>query len=156
MRLLEVAGVASYAADEFRASDRGTGPIFHVAEQSLGELENLVCVDLAACGEDQSGWDKLAAHPLGAIVSSNLTQARFAAEHGPSKRLVGKGRFEEVLMDEVIRRIDGLADFRKYDLFLPLQMGLVEVRIAYEIGDQLGEQGRITRENAAMECRLVA
>ena len=63
MRLLELAPVIAHAPSELGAADRDAGPILHVAEQPLGEPQNLIRIELAARREDQPRRDHLVAQP---------------------------------------------------------------------------------------------
>src|SRR5579864_5061147 len=61
-----------------------------------------------------------------------------------------------MIVNEVVGRIDYLAEFRKDDRLLALEMLLLHVRRAQEIGDQFGKQRRILCKRSSIENGLVA
>src|SRR6185503_4411268 len=68
VRLLELAAVVAHSASELRPADRDAGPIFHVAEQPLGELQQFIGLDPPARRKDQARGHELIADPGAAIL----------------------------------------------------------------------------------------
>ena len=83
-------------------------------------------------------------------------QALFASKDGAAERLVHEGRFEQMIVDEVVGRIDALADLGKDHLLFAVEMLLVHVRGADEVGDELRQKRRVARQHPAVKRRLVA
>ena len=69
--------------------------------------------------------------------------------------LIFERRFEQMVMNEVVRRIDHLAELREDDLLLALQMLLVEMRRANQVCDQLRDEGQIATQRAPMKHGLI-
>ena len=61
-----------------------------------------------------------------------------------------------MIVDEVVGRIDAFAELGQDDLLLALEMLLVEMRRAHEIGDQLGDERQVAGQRPAVKHRLVA
>ena len=61
-----------------------------------------------------------------------------------------------MVVDEIVGRIGDFAELGQDHLLLALEMLLVEMRRADEVGDQLRDERQIAPERAAVEHRLVA
>ena len=61
-----------------------------------------------------------------------------------------------MIVDQVIGRIDALPDLGQDHLLLALEMLLVEMRRADEVGDEFGDERQIAGERASVEHGLVA
>ncbi len=75
-------------------------------------------------------------HPLGAVMVAQIADDRVAlepaddlgpAEHRPAHRLVGKGAFLEMIEDDVVRGVVGLADLLQDHCALALELGRAKV-----------------------------
>ena len=60
-----------------------------------------------------------------------------------------------MIVHQVVGRIDDLAKLRQDHLLLALEMVLVKMRTAHEVGNQLGDQRQVARERTAVEHGLV-
>ena len=61
-----------------------------------------------------------------------------------------------MVVDQVVGRVEAFAELGQDDQLLALQLGLVELRRADQVGDQLERQADIGRQRSRMEGRLVA
>src|SRR6185369_15674893 len=127
MRLLELTAVITDAARELGASDRHARPILHIAKQLLGAVQHRTWIDLATGGEDQPRGNELSLNPVQAIVARGGSKSFLTAEHRAAKRLAVERSFEQMLMNEIVRRVVDLAKLRQDDLLLALEMLLGEV-----------------------------
>src|SRR5689334_3135799 len=110
MSLLELAPVVADSAGELRAADRDAGPVLHVAEQALGNLQDLRRFNLATRRQNQARWDELVAQPVAAVLGGDAGKGLCAAEHRAAERLPVERSLEQMVMDEVVRRIRHLAE----------------------------------------------
>ena len=156
MRLLEASAIVAFAAREGGGLDNWYVTDRHVAKQPLREVEHLRRVHLSAGCQDQPRRGKLLLQPLEAIPPRDGAYARLGAQHGPADRLPVERRLEQMIVDEVVGRIDALAKLGQDHLLLALEMVLVEVRRPHEIGDQFGDEREVTGQGTAVKHRLVA
>ncbi len=68
-----------------------------------------------------------------------------AAEHGPAHALVREGRFLEMVEDDVVRRVLGLADLLQDDAALALQLRGVIGRMLQDVGDDIDGERQVVR-----------
>ena len=66
-----------------------------------------------------------------------------AAEHRPAHRLVGKGLFLEMIEDDVVGRVVGLADLLQDDGALALELGRVEGRMQQDVGEDIERERHV-------------
>lgn len=156
MRLLEAAPVVADAAGEPRGLDRRLRWRFHVAEQPLGQLEQRIGIDPAARRQHQSRGRELVGKPVETILPVRSADRRFGAQHRAADRLSLERGFEQMIVDEVVGRIDAFAKLGQDHLLLALEMGLVEMRRPQQVGDELRHQRQVAAERPPMEHRLVA
>ena len=96
---------------------------------------------------------RIFAQPVAAILPVAAQIRRFASQHRAPDALAAERGFEQMVVDEVVGRIDALAQFGQDDLFLALQILLVEVRRADEIGDELSNERHVARRARGRETR---
>ena len=143
VRLLERAAVIAHAAGECRRSDLRRGAGFHVAEQPLGQREQLAVLDLAARDEDQARRNELLrrSNRGSRPVSPREPWPRCRA---PSGRSAGLERgLEQMIVDKVVGRVPSSRQLGQDHLLLALEMLLVEMRGPDEVRDQLGDQRQV-------------
>ena len=66
-----------------------------------------------------------------------------AAQHRPAHRLIGEGAFLEMIEDDVVGRVVGLADLLQDDGALALQLGRVEDRVLQDVGEDIERERRV-------------
>ena len=69
-------------------------------------------------------------------------------QHRPADRLIGKGRRLEMIEDDVVGRVVGLADFLQHDRPFAHQFGLVEGRVLQKIADNIDRQRDVLFQDA--------
>src|SRR3982750_506868 len=118
MRLLEAAPVIAHAACEGRCIDGRDLTFLQVAKQPLAKLEKRFRLDLAAGGEDQARRNELIAQPSDAIGASYGTDTSLRPDHWSPDRLPFERGFEQMIVDEVVRRIRHFAKLGQDHLLL--------------------------------------
>ena len=113
-------------------------------------------IDLAARRQDQPPRHQLVADPVEAIVARGGAQGLGAAENRAAQRLPVERRFEQMIVNQVVGRIDDLAELGQDHVLLALEMLLADVRRADQVGDQFREERGIPGQGAPVEDGLVA
>ena len=74
-------------------------------------------------------------------------------QHRPAHRLVGKGAFLEMVEDDVVGRVVGLADLLQDDAALALQLGRVEDRVLQDVGEDVERERDILLQHLGVDRR---
>ena len=81
-------------------------------------IGNYIRGSLAGMAAAAAGRHQLVAQPGAAIVGAYRFQRLGAAKHRAAERLVGERRFEQMVVDDIVRRFMGFAQFGQDDDFL--------------------------------------
>ena len=73
------------------------------------------------------------------------------AQHRPAHRLVGKGAFLEMVEDDVVRGVVGLADLLQYDGALALHLLGLEGRVLQDVGEDVERQRHILLQHLGVK-----
>ena len=156
MDLLEVAGLAEIAADVARGIRRRRAGARQVDEGLGRQLDDAVVIDLAGRAQDQ---------PLAAVVLAHVAADGLArqaaddlgrAQHRAAEGLVGKGAGLEVVEDDVVGRVLGLADLLQHDRALARQLALVEHRVLEDVGNDVEGERHVVRQHARVVGGVLA
>ena len=156
MGLLGGLAVGTDAAGELRGRDgRGLDRV-EVAEQFLRERQHRVGIDRAGGRDDQPRRAIFLGQPAHAIVAGQREDRLFASQDRSREWLGAKRGLEQMVMDQIVGRIEAFAELGQDDLLLTLQLGLVDFWRAHQIGDQLEREIDIGGQGAGVEHGLVA
>ena len=78
------------------------------------------------------------------------------AQHRPAHRLVGIGAFLEIIEDDVVGRVVGLADLLQDHRALALELLRIEGRVLQNIGEDVEGERQILLEHLGVICRAFA
>ena len=150
MHLLEVARLAALAAGEAGRQHGQARPARQVAEEPLGRGAQPVGVDGAGGGED---------HPVRAVVlgdearevgAAEAGDALGRAEDGAAERLAGVGGLLQPVEDDVVGRVERLADLLQDHPALDLDVGRVEQRVQHDVGEDVERPLDVGLEHAGV------
>src|SRR5947209_5494687 len=122
MRLLEAPAVADVPTREPRRLHSGYLGWWHVTEQLLRKLQNLGRVYLPAGREYKPRWGELPLQPVAAIFTGRCSHRLFVPQDRPPQCLAGERCLEQMIVHQVLGRIDALTELRKNDLLLAFEM----------------------------------
>ncbi len=78
------------------------------------------------------------------------------AQHRPPHRLVGKGALLEIIEDDVVGRVVGLADLLQDDGALAFELGRVEGRVLQDVGEDVERERHVLLQHLGVIGRALA
>ena len=105
-------------------------------------------VDLAGGGEDQAVGPVVAAHIVDQRLARHRRHDLLRPEDGAAHRLVGVAGLLQEVEDEIVGRVLDLADLLEDDVALLLELGRVEGRALQDVGQDVGGELEVAREDA--------
>ena len=98
----------------------------------------------------------MVAHVAGQRRRAASPDDLLGAQHRPAHRLVGKGGLLEVVEDDVVGRVVGLADLLQDHGALALQLLRVEGRVRQDVADDVGGQRQVLLQHLDVIGGLLA
>ena len=109
----------------------------------LGQLDDLVVLDPAGRRQHHVRGGVVARQEGEEIVAADRLDRVGGAEHRPAERLVGQRGLLELVEDQVVGRVERLADLLQDDAALALQLVGIEHRIAQDVGHHLDAERHV-------------
>ena len=153
VRLLAFPAFEGLAADELRALGNRDLAVRHVAKSLLGEIDQLLVLELARGNEQETARRILRAKPGMQVVGRDRLDRVFASKNGPAERLACKGGFLKIVEDDVGCGVAGFGQFLKHHLLFELQMLRLEMRALDEVRKQTDAKRKVGRQQACVESR---
>jgi hypothetical protein len=148
MRLFEIARLALVAAvegREFRAVAQALG---QRREALAGEPHELLMIDRARRREHHARRVIALVHVALQRLAAEAVHRVHRAENGAAKRLARIGRFEKMVEDEIVRRVERLPDLLNDDAAFALEFLGLEDRVLEDVGEQIDGEREVVAENA--------
>ena len=109
----------------------------------LGQLDDLVVLDPARRRQHHVRGGVVARQEGEEIVAADRLDRVGGAQHRPAERLVGQRGLLELVEDQVVGRVERLADLLQDDAALALQLVGIEHRIAQDVGHHLDAERHV-------------
>ena len=98
----------------------------------------------------------VAVHVAGELAALHAADAGLGAEHRAAHRLAGEGGFLEMVEDDVVRRVVGLADLLQDHAALALQLVGGEGAVGQDVADDVGAEGEVLLQQLDVVGGLLA
>ena len=121
-----------------------------------GELDQLLVIHLAGRGQHQAARRVMAAHVAADGLARQAADDLGLAQHRPAHGLIGKGGRLEMIEDDVVGRVLGLADLLQHHGALARQLLGIEGRVLQDVGDDVDGERQIVRQDLGVIGRLLA
>ena len=121
-----------------------------------GELDQLLVIDLAGRREDEAARGVMAMHIAADGLAREAADDLGLAQHRPAHGLVGKGGRLEMIEDDVVGRVLGLADLLQHHGALARQLLGIEGRVLQDVADDVDGERQIGRQDLGVIGRLLA
>ena len=121
----------------------------------LHQIDDLLMLQVARGGHHHIGRRVVALHVAGQHATRHTLDAVLAAQHGTPERLRRERRLLEIVEDDVIRRVVGLADLLQDHAALALQLLRLEGGVRQDVADDVGTQRGVLLQQLDVVRRLL-
>ena len=157
MSLFEVIARAMIATDIAGGFGGGHGAAAETGELVFRHLQDGIVGDRARGHDHHAIRAVVGRHEVVEVLATEMADGLLLAEDGPAHRLGWIDDRLEVIEDEIVRRVAGLAKLLKDDLAFALQLGLVEGRAHQDVGQDIEGKRDIGLQRSGVEgCLLPA
>ncbi len=116
----------------------------------LGEVDDLVVLDPAGGRQDHVRGGVVAREIGEEIVAADRLDRGRGAQHRAAERLARQRRLLELVEDDVVGRVERLADLLQDDAALALQLVGIEHRVAQDVDDHLDTQRHVLLQDGGV------
>src|SRR5581483_3045740 len=156
MHLLELARLAQIATDIARGIAARDALARELAEGAPRQRQHLLVLDIAGGGQQHAGRGIVAAHIVRDAVAIDAADDLAPAQDRPAHRLIRKSTLLEEVEDEIVWRVDRLADLLQDDSALALELVAVEDGVLKDIGENVDGEPDILLEHLRVIGRVLA
>ncbi len=122
----------------------------------LGQLHHALMGEVAGGGDDDVPRRVVAVHVIDQRAALERADHPFPSEHRASHRLLGKRRLLEMVEDDVVRRVVGLADLLQDDAALALDLLGGEGAVGQDVADDVGPERQVLLQQLDVVGGLLA